>query len=378
MKILVLGSYAPSLVNFRGPLIHDLIDAGCRVTACAPGLTEPIRRELQAIGAEAREVPLGRTGTNPLSDWACYAALRRLFRETGPDIVFAYTAKPVIYGMLAAKAAGVPRRVALITGLGYAFTPGSTTGGGIKRRALRALLSALYRRALAQAGLVVFQNPDDRADFQRLGIIGPRQACLTVAGSGIDLKRFPACPVPQGPPVFLMIARLVADKGIRELVEAAGLLKACHPTAEIRLVGPHDDNPAGLTAGDLRRLEHAGLIRYLGEAQDVRPHLAQCTVYVLPSYYREGTPRTVLEAMATGRAIITTDAPGCRQTVVEGGNGVLVPVRDAPALARAMARYMETPGLAAAHGRESRRLAEERFDVHQVNREMMRAMGVIA
>jgi glycosyltransferase involved in cell wall biosynthesis len=371
MTVLILGSHGPALLNFRGPLIRDLIARGCRVLACAPDISPDIRAGLAALGAEARDVPLGRTGTNPLADLATYRALRRLFLETRPEVVLAYTAKPVIYGMMAARAAGVPRRVALITGLGYAFTD----GGGIKRRGLRTLLSALYRRALARADVVVFQNPDDAAEFRAMGLVAPATEVITVAGSGVDLDHFPALPVPTGPPVFLMIARLIRDKGIGEYLEAAALVKARHPEAEFRLVGPLDPNPAGFSAADLKDWERAGTIRYLGEARDVRPHLAEATAYVLPSY-REGTPRTVLEAMATGRAVITTDVPGCRETVAPGDNGLLVPARDPAALAEAMRRFIDQPDLAAEMGTRGRALAEARFDVRQVNAAMMRVMGV--
>lgn len=370
-KILVLGSHGPALLNFRGPLIRDLTARGCRVLACAPDIAPDIRAGLEALGAETREVPLGRTGTNPLADLATYRTLRRLFLETRPDGVLAYTAKPVIYGMMAARAAGVPRRVALITGLGYAFTG----GGGLKRRGLRALLSALYRRALRRADVVMFQNPDDAAEFRAMGLVAPATEVVTVAGSGVDLDHFPALPVPTGPPVFLMIARLIRDKGIGEYLDAAARIKARHPDAAFHLVGPLDPNPAGFSAADLTAWERAGTIRYLGETRDVRPHLAAATVYVLPSY-REGTPRTVLEAMATGRAVITTDVPGCRETVLPEDNGYIVPPRDAAALAEAMARFIEQPQLALTMGARGREIAEIRFDVRQVNVVMMRAMGV--
>jgi glycosyltransferase involved in cell wall biosynthesis len=177
------------------------------------------------------------------------------------------------------------------------------------------------------------------------------------------------------PPTFLLIARLLRDKGIVEYVEAAKRLRAGHPNARFRLLGPMDPNPAGLSADVLERWRAEGAIEYLGEAADVRPHLRACTVYVLPSY-REGMPRTVLEAMAVGRAIVTTDAPGCRETVVEGENGFLVPPRDVGALADAMRRFIVEPGLAIAMGQRSRAIALQRFDVHRVNAVMLEAMGL--
>jgi glycosyltransferase involved in cell wall biosynthesis len=372
MHVLILGSYAPSLINFRGPLLSDLVAGGHRVTACAPDIGPDIAEALRRIGAVPCSVPMGRTGRNPLADLETLVALWRLFRRVRPDLVLTYTAKPNVYGTLAARAAGVPRRVALVTGLGYAFAEGGEAG----RRTLRALLSGLYRTAFRAAHAVVFQNPDDRAEFVRRGITGHGQDCAVVPGSGIDLERFVAAPVPDGPPVFLMIARLIRDKGIVELAEAAKIVKAVRPDAEIRLLGPPDDNPNGVGRDLLRAWQDRQLIRYLGETTDVRPHLRSCMVYVLPSYYREGLPRTILEAMAIGRAVVTTDMPGCRETVVDGRNGFLVRPRDAEALAGAMLRFVAEPRIAADMGAQSRRLAEERFDVKTVNAAMMHAMGL--
>jgi glycosyltransferase involved in cell wall biosynthesis len=197
-----------------------------------------------------------------------------------------------------------------------------------------------------------------------------------IDGSGINLDRFPQAPVPPGPPVFLLIARLMADKGIREFAAAAARVRARYPAARFRLVGYYEDHPRAIARDEVHRWVDAGTLEYPGPADDVRPHLAGCSVYCLPTTHREGLPRTVLEAMATGRAIVTTDVPGCRETVTGGRNGFLVPPADAGALTGACEAYCQDPGLAGRHGEESRRLAEERFDVHRVNAAILAGMGL--
>jgi glycosyltransferase involved in cell wall biosynthesis len=241
---------------------------------------------------------------------------------------------------------------------------------------MRRLISTLYRTSLRRTDGVFFQNHDDLEDFRRLAIIGERHRAIRVNGSGVDTSHYRFSPPRLEPPTFLLIARLLKDKGIVEFVEAARRLRARHPQARFRLLGPLDSNPAAIPMGDLERWRAEGVVEYLGEAEDVRPHLADTTAFVLPSAYREGIPRTLLEAMSTGRALITTDTPGCRDTVLPGENGFLVPVRDAGALADAMERFVVQPDLAVDFGRRSRTLAEERFDVRKVNAVMLEAMGL--
>jgi glycosyltransferase involved in cell wall biosynthesis len=370
-SIAVLGSFAESLISFRGRLLQDLIERGHRVVACAPGAPAPVVASLAAIGVTYRDVPLQRTGLRPDQDLYALCALTTLFRKLRPDVVLSYTIKPVTYGLLAARLAGVPRRFAMITGLGYTFI-----GAGLQAKLASAAARQLYRLSLHGAERIFFQNPDDLALFLRLRLVRRSEQAVMINGSGVDLEVFRPAVLPQGDVSFLLIARLLRDKGIREYVEAARQVRARHPRTRFHLVGRLDEgNPAAITARELRAWETAGIVRYLGRLEDVRPALAATSVYVLPSY-REGTPRTVLEAMAMGRPIVTTDAPGCRETVRHGVNGYLVPARDADALAQAMARFVEAPDLIAAMGRESRRLAEEKYDVHKVNRVILQAMGL--
>ncbi len=372
MKVVVLGGYAPALISFRGDLIAAMVSAGHKVIACAPGDHPLVAEALQARGASYRPVAIDRSGLNPIADLGAIRGLWRLFRELRPDLVLAYTPKAVIYGAAAARLAGVPHIFTMITGLGYAFIDGRE----LKRRILRQATTRLYRASLAGCESIFFQNQDDLDQFRRTGIASATKPLIRLDGSGVDTAHYGFAPVVPEPPTFLLIARLLRDKGIIEYVEAATRLRGQYPQARFQLLGPPDDNPSGLSAALLDRWRRDGAIDYLGEAADVRPHLRASTVYVLPSY-REGMPRTVLEAMAIGRAIITTDAPGCRETVVEGDNGFLVPPRDADALAEAMRRFIIRPELAVAMGERSRAIAAQRFDVHRVNRVMLETMGLL-
>ncbi len=369
IRVMVLASFADSLVNFRGPLLEDLVRSGCDVLAAAPPGDAALTARLASSGVVFHPVPMNRAGMNPLRDIATYRALRRLFRATRPDVLLAYTVKPVVYGCLAARAEGVKRVVPLVTGLGYAFV-----GTGLRSRIARLIAGTLYRRAMAAADIAVFQNPDDQAAFRDLRILPRTTPSLVVNGSGVDLDQFPVQPLPAAPS-FLMIGRLLREKGVYEYAEAVRMTKERHPGTDCRIAGWIDNAPSAIPATLPEQWKSTGGPAFLGRLDDVRPALADCSVYVLPSY-REGTPRTVLEAMACGRAIITTDTPGCRETVQDGVNGFLVPVGDAAALAAAMERFHLDPGLAARMGAESRRIAEEKYDVHKVNRAMMSAMGI--
>lgn len=366
-RIVVLGSYAPSLVNFRGPLIAALIAEGHVVHALAPDIDQVTHARLSALGAIPRSVRLRNSGIDPVANLRTLGELTRIFREIAPDCVLSYTIKPVTLGSLAARRAGVGQIVALVTGLGYAFT----SGPGWRRRISRIAATLLYKRAFAACDLILFQNPDDEADLRRLGLVRDRDRTHQVHGSGVDLAHY--APAPLGDqPRFLMIARLLGDKGVREYAAAAALLKTAYPQADFALLGYIDHGPDSISPAELAAIEGKG-VRYLGPSDDVRPAIAACNILVLPSY-REGTPRSVLEAMAMGRPVITTDVPGCRQAVVDGVNGLLVPPRDAAALAAAMRRLITAPDSIAAMGAASLTRARERFDVTRVNAEIVAAM----
>jgi glycosyltransferase involved in cell wall biosynthesis len=372
MKILVLASFAQSLSVFRGPLLGSMKSLGADVHVGAPDLVhdKKLVNAMHLLGSSCHHVPMARTGLNPLQDGLTLLLTFALLRRLRPAHFLGYTVKPVIYGTLAAWLAGVPNRTALITGLGYAFSANPRGG----QKLLQTMVRLLYKIALGKATRVIFQNPDDRALFIEHRLVAMSKTAI-VNGSGVHLEQYARKELPGGSCQFLLIARLLKDKGICEYVAAARRVKARHQQAVFHLAGWIDSNPLAVVQSDLDAWIAEGVISFHGRLDDVRDILGQCHVYVLPSY-REGTPRTVLEAMATGRAIITTDAPGCRETVVDGDNGFLVPVADANALAIAMERFLNDPGLACRMGRRSRRIAEDKYDVRAVNAQMLKLMGV--
>jgi glycosyltransferase involved in cell wall biosynthesis len=367
--VLVIGSLAESLINFRGPLLSALHDHGLHVVGCAPGSPSHVIQKLRTLGVEYRPIRMDRAAINPWQDLKTLAKLYLICKELRPRIVVSYTIKPVIYGSLAARLAGVETIASMITGLGYAFS-----SGGIKRYLLNRVVQSMYAHVLRANRCVFFQNPDDMRLFQRLGLVRHEQAVLT-NGSGIDIELFQPAPFPDRLR-FLMMARLIRDKGVHDYAGAARIIKNAYPDVSFRLAGWFDENPACISRTDLDHWVAEGTIDYLGRLEDVRPAIRESSVYVLPSYYPEGTPRTVLEAMAMGRAIITTDMPGCRETVVDGHNGYLVPPRDPLALAQAMQRFITAPHLVQTMGQHSRSIAEQKYDVRKVNAVVLQAIGV--
>lgn len=357
--IVVAGGLAESLVNFRGPLLKTLVERGWRVVAVAPddGVTAA---KLAAMQVEFAPIPLARAGLNPFADLLTLWHFWRLFRTIKPQVALFYTIKPVIYGSLGAWLARVPRRVSMITGLGYAFM-----GGAGKRALLLKVVQGLYRTALNRNHKAIFQNPDDLNLFVERGLVRGPEHCQRVYGSGVDLSHYAPVPLPDAP-IFLLVGRLLADKGVREYAQAAAAIKRDYPAVRFQLVGWIDSNPSAISQAELDGWINKGTIEFLGRLSDVRPAIAAASIYVLPSY-REGTPRSVLEAMAMGRPVVTTDAPGCRETVVEGQNGYLVTVQDANALATAMRRFIETPELINQMGAASLAMAQDLYDVHKVN-----------
>lgn len=372
-RVAVIGAVPGSVVHFRGPLLQAMIAAGHRVTALTTAPDERMRASIERLGVSFRAIPFDRSGFNPILDLGVVRRLVGVLRELRPEVVLSYTIKPVIYGSLAARLVRVPRVFSMIEGLGYAFGRGSAAQALTCR-----IATLLYRLALPYNRGVFFLNPDDRATFVRLGLLHDpeRRAVLLKGGIGVDLEHYRPVPLPETPS-FLFMGRLLHDKGVREYVAAARRVKAKHPHVRFLLVGGIDHSyPLALSPRELESWVAEGVVEHLGVLRDVRPALARSAVFVLPSYYPEGLPRTIMEAMAMGRPIITTDSPGCRETVVPDRNGYLVPVRDVGALVERIERFIDQPQSIALMGRESRRIAEARYDVHEVNRVIMETMGL--
>ena len=379
-RIIVIGGNVHSLVQFRGDMIQQMVEDGNEVFAMAPAtdlegeaanlMTRAVSTKLQTIGVPYLPIPLNRTGINPVKDLHTIFWLSRKMTELKPDVVLAYTMKPVIYGSIAARLAGVADIYSMITGLGYVFT-----GESRRQRLLARIVIVLYKIALTFNRKIYFMNPDDRELFRKLQILADYSKTVLIHGSGVNIEHFSCKPPQTRELVFLIIARLLWDKGIGEFVSAARLVKAKYPAARFQIVGPFDNNPSAIRRSDVAAWQTEGVIEYLGATADVRPYLENASVYVLPSY-REGTPRSVLEAMAMGRPVVTTDAPGCRETVVDGVNGFLVPVRDSEALAAAMENFCRDQNIIATMGRKGREIAEARYDVHKVNHTILRPMDL--
>lgn len=369
MKFLLISPKNRTVYNFRGDLIRSMQERGYEVTVIGPDRTD-IERVMQ-LGVDFVEIPMHKNGTSVKADLRYYRSLKKVISEQKPDVVLGYTVKPVIYGAMAAKKCKVASINCMITGAGYTLI-----GKTLKARLLGIIVKTLYRRGLRCADNVIFQNDDDRNDFVSMKLVKPEK-CHTVQGSGVNIEHFGQQPLPDGMR-FFMLSRLLKSKGVGEYLKAAKTVKDKHPVVEFSLLGKYEyEMQDAIDANEVEAYIKSGVITRHEETADVSPYYADCSVYVLPSY-REGTPRTVLEAMATGRAIITTDAPGCRQTVEDGVNGYLVPVGDSEALAQRMTEFIENPSKAEQMGKQSRRIAEERYDVNKVNSDMLKIMGVKA
>jgi glycosyltransferase involved in cell wall biosynthesis len=368
--ICIVGGAPGSLVNFRGELILRFVKSGNRVYALAGIASEKEKKDIEALGVTFVEVPISRTSTNPLEDIKTYRFYKHFFNKVSPDIVLSYTIKPVIWSGLALLKLPKVKFYALVTGLGYAFK-----GQSIKQKLLRKIVSHLYRKSLSRAEKVIFQNSDDLSFFTDTKICS-KSKTTTVSGSGVPIDQFAYKHLPERPTIFLMIARLLKEKGIIEYLKAAKIVKKSYPEVSFQVLGPLDPSPDGLSKEDLGHLNNRGVVEYLGKTIDVRPYLANCHIFVLPSFYGEGLPRTILEAMATGRAVLTTDSVGCREPIVEGENGCLVPVKDSKSLAEKMIWFIEHPEQLKEMGLKGRKMAEDKFDVHKVNKEMLRIMEI--
>jgi glycosyltransferase involved in cell wall biosynthesis len=369
----LVASEAASLIDFRGDLIRAVLARGHRVVCLAPAVDESVRATLEQWGAEVQDLPLDRSGLNPLADLLYILRLWALLRHLRPDVVMGYTPKPSTYAIIAGWLAGIPRRVPLVTGLGFAFIePGNPTAV-LAQRAARLLYWVAFRCATG----VVFQNSDNRARLEGLGLLKKTLAVTVVKGSGIALERFPRSPLPPLDEgfVFVLVGRLVRYKGVLEFAQAACHLTTLYPQARFLIIGMAEKGPAALSEREEKIVRES--VEVIGPLtmDEVRQVLLRSHVFVLPSY-GEGMPRSTLEAMAVGRAIVSTQVSGCRETVEEGVNGFLVPARDMQALASAMQRFLDDPSLACSMGAASRRIVERDFDVRQINKRMVDALSL--
>ena len=367
-KVLINGSYAASLVNFRGHLIQEIVARGHEVHVSAPNFEQETFEKLVAIGAYVHEIEMQRTGIGISGDIRYFLDLRRLMKKISADLVLNYTIKPNIYGGLAAASNGI-KSASIVSGLGYAFYESNS----LKHNLIQTVSRWLYKRATSVNTCVIFQNPDDRNDFIEAGCLTDTAKARMINGSGVDTNFYQVAELPDAP-VFLIIARMLVSKGVREYAAAAKIVMSQRPECRFLMAGFLDGGPDSVSKSELQNWTDSG-VELLGNLADVRPAIESCSVYVLPSY-REGTPRTVLEASAMGRAAIVTDAPGCRETIVHGETGLLVPVKDTVALAEAMLEMADNAELRQQMGVAARLFCEEKYAVEKVNRSLIEYLGL--
>ncbi|MDV2440807.1 glycosyltransferase family 4 protein [Acinetobacter gerneri] len=376
MKFVLISNNLTSVKNFRTDLLLDIQSKGYEIHILAPDFQNFAieRKYLKDQKFTLHEIPLNRTGTNPLADLKTMLNIFKILKKIKPQAVLAYTIKPNIYGTLAAYMAKVPNRFVLVSGLGFAFQDNTEA---TKMSIVKKIVNGLYKTALSCSTKVFFQNPDDQALLKDLAILNPRIPSVVVNGSGVNTDHYYVAPLNRNihnqkiyKISFLMVARLLKDKGVLEYFQAAKLIKQKFPEAEFNLVGWLDENPAAISKQELDEMVLSKTIQYWGKLSDVRPAIEKSNIFVLPSY-REGVPRSVLEAMSMGRAVITTNAPGCRETVIDGDNGFLVNVASLEDLVTKMSIFINNPSLVGSMGARSRQIVLDRYDVKKVNKHMI-------
>ena len=360
-KIIIVAPISKSLINFRGDLIQEMKNKGYNVITASPALSEEYSNIFKQQKIVNIPVNFQRNKLNPLYDFFTLIRLFKIFWEQSPDVVLSYAIKPVIWSGLAAKFCKTDF-YALITGAGFVFY-----GASFKRKLLRNFVVFLYRFALKKSKGVIFQNIDDLNLFVDKGI-APRSKTHLVNGSGVDIEKFNVATFPKGSINFLCVARLKGDKGLRQYAAAAKIVKNKFPTVIFNLVGPEETSPDAISLDEVS--SWSDYINYKGTTTDVRPLIKDAHVYIFPSYH-EGLPRSTLEAMSMGRAVITTDASGCKETVKNGNNGFIVPVASVDMLVEKMIWFIEHSEQIEPMGIESRRMVVEKFDVHKVNAKML-------
>ena len=379
-KIFFIGTTASNLFLFRKDFILSCTDRKYKVYALVSEYDDYWIKEIQKLGAEVITYKLSRSGLNPFQDLKSMVELKRYINQYNPDIVFSFFTKPVIYGSLAAKLAGSPKVIGMIEGLGSPFTE-HPTGQSWKMKMIRFFQVTLYRIVFPFLDKIIFLNEDDPEDLINKNKIFHKKNAVNVLGAiGLDLKDYPFQKWDESKDIsFIFVARLLAEKGIYEYIKAAKLVKAQFPDVKFKVIGGLDlENPYGLSKKELDQLIAEDIILYPGFVTNVTEHVADSAVFVLPSYYREGVPRSTQEAMAIGRPVITTDVPGCRETVIDGVNGFLVPKWNVDALVEKMCYFIENPNQINQMGHASYTIACEKFDVNTVNRKLFNIMGLDA
>ena len=377
-RICIIGNTATSVLGFRIDLIKMLVANGNDVYAFVCEYKSHDLMKIKELGVTPVIYMMKRGGLNPFADLQSLRELKQKITEIKPDIVFSYFTKPVVYGSLAARLSKTPKIIGMIEGLGTPFTV-HKNGQSLKIKLIRFIQIRLYKIVFPFLDKIIFLNPDDPIDLiQENGIKYKKNAIEILGPIGLSLKEFPYTKWDDSQQVsFIFVARLLAEKGIFEYIDAAKLVKKKYPNIIFKIIGGLDtENPYGLTKQELDDVIFSGAVEYSGFVTDVAKRIQDSAVFVLPSYYREGVPRSTQEAMAIGRPVITTDVPGCRETVVDGINGFLVPKWNPEALAEKMCYFIENPEQVNIMGLKSYQIAQEKFDAEKVNSKLIEIMGL--
>jgi len=375
MKIIIIGTVASSFYGFRADLIKALLKKEHTVYAFTSDYSAEDIDKIKSLGAIPITYKLNRGGLNPLNDLKSTYLLSKKIKELSPDLVFSYFSKPVIFGTIAAKLAGVPKIIGMIEGLGHTFTD-QPDGISKKTKLIRNIQVLLYKIALPQLDKIIFLNPDDPKDLLDKYSIRVKEVKV-LGGIGLNLEDYSYTSTYPSQPTFIFVARLLAEKGIHDYIAAARIVKDKYPDAKFIVLGSIDRAALGaLTEAELQKFTEANIVEYPGHVNNVPEWIADSSVFALPSYYREGVPRSTQEAMAIGRAVITTDVPGCRETVVDGVNGFLVEKWNPHALAEKMIHFIEHPKDIKKMGYESYKIAQDKFDAEKVNKRLVSMLGL--
>ncbi len=367
MKIMVISPKNKTVFNFRGDLIKAFIKKGYEVVVTGPNTD--FLEDIETLGASFVEVPFVKDNVGIIGDLKYCKMLCDVIKKENPDKIFSYTIKPVIYGSIAGGLCSVKEIYPMMTGLGRVYGT-----DGIKSKILRLITGTLYKIAFRYCKKVIFQNWDDMELFVKLKYL-PKAKCEKIDGSGVNMERFTFSELPEEK-TFLMISRIIKEKGVFEFCEAAEIVKEKHPDARFVILGGYDSSIGAVGPEELKPYTDKGIIEIPGEVKDVAPILAGCYSFVLPTYYREGIPRTILEAMACGKPILTTDWVGTREAVDNGVNGYLVPIKDGKTLAEKMLDLIDNPEMAQEMGRQSHRICTEKFEVGIINEKMLKMIEI--
>lgn len=368
MKVLLIGNQASTILLFRKKLIEELIANGVIVYTLTMDADQEKFKSINKLGAFPDNYTFSRSGMNPLSDLINTIRLSGKIKNISPDVVFCFFPKPVIFGTFAASLAGIKNIYSLLEGLGFCYTEHDKKDT-LKKRVIKKIQTMLYKLALPLAKKVLFLNNDDYHD-----LIIKNNICISsseiIGGIGVNLRDYVYSAPSAGDIHFGMVSRLLIEKGVREYIEAAKRIKKIYPNVRFSIAGSLDDNPGGITKDQVKIWEKENVVTFLGQISDVKEYLDTISIFVLPSY-REGVPRSTQEAMAIGRPIITTDVPGCRETIIDGFNGFVVPPWDIVSLAQAMEKFIVNPDMIMQMGLHSRRMAEENFDEEIVTKKVV-------